>query len=282
VHALLSFSVCRHRPGFMERIAGQAAHPAVGQLGVKQQQDIACGKPISPTLPAAEPDADTDTNDDDTALPALDVSSGLQDWFAHYTNSERELWEVVRPLHVQKEVMQVSALRLPGAAVARIMQLHPLFASTSPDGLELVRCSTTLLLQASARMLAHRSQGQRVGFDRVEDVCQEVQELQFLRPLDGVLDTSSRRKPAFALASRCTNDSKHEKSQGHAQEAQLTGNAIEKSCHREQSTPTRTKASKRRNKAAGISGSGRPVKAAKIETDAPGIRSFFRRAQAGG
>lgn len=274
----------------MERVAGQVPFPAAAELVVKQQQDVARGRPIPATSVAAEPAADTDS-DDDAALPALDVGPGLQDRLARYGDIDRELWEVVYPLHVQKEVMQVSALRFPGAAVTRIMQLHPFFASASPDGLELVRCATTLLLQASARSLARRSQGQLVEFDRVQDVCQEVQELHFLRPLDSVLDTSSRRTPALALASRCFKDGfsrgaapvgKSRESQGHGQGAQLAGNAPKKNCHREQSLPPRTKGSKRESKAAGTSGSGRSNKIAKKQAEAPGIWTFLRRAEAGG
>merc|ERR1719471_147388 len=108
------------------------------------------------------------------------------------------------------------------------MQLHPLLTSTSPDGLELVRCATTLLLQASAKILARKSQGQKVEFDRVQDACREVQELRFLCPLDGVLDASSRRQPDCALASMCLNGSNRRQMQGHAQGSKLIGNATKK------------------------------------------------------
>jgi len=268
---------------FMDSVAGQAPQPHAAQLLVKHPTHVVCGRPTSSSASAlaAEPDSDADSNDD-KVLPALDVQPNLQDKFRHYTSSNHDLWEAVYPPHVQKETVQVSAMRLPGKSVTRIMQLHPLLATTSPDGLELVRCATTLLLQASARSLARQCQGKRVQFDKVQDLCKEVRELNFLCPLDGVLDTSSRRKPILAPAHMCINNGHSGTAQGRAQGAQLGGKPAPKSCPGQKSAPTCTSGSKKRSTTASTARSERPIKAAKTQTDAPGIWSFFHRAQAGG
>lgn len=114
---------------------------------------------------------------------------------------ERELWERVRPRALRREAAQLRALRLPAAAMSRLMRLHPAMQVRSTEALELINYSTLLLLQAVTRAAVRgKAAGQRIQFEDVRQACSGMRELQFLHPLSCTLDASAHliRKSAVA------------------------------------------------------------------------------------
>jgi len=86
------------------------------------------------------------------------------------------------------------------------MRLHPSLQVRSSEALEIINCSTLLLLQAVARTAARgKAPGQHVHFDDLREACLGARELQFLHPLHCTLDASARvmRKDSVAAG---TND----------------------------------------------------------------------------
>jgi len=104
---------------------------------------------------------------------------------------ERELWERVRPRALRREAARLRDMRLPAAAVSRLLRLHPALQVRSSESLDIINYSTVLLLQAVARATARRkAPGQRISMEDLKQAC-SVRELQFLQPLGATLDATA-------------------------------------------------------------------------------------------
>jgi len=113
----------------------------------------------------------------------------------------RELWERVRPRAVRREAASVKELRMPNTVVSRLMKIHPDHQVRSSEALEIMNCSMVLLLQAVARAAVRvRASQSKVQFEDLRQACLNARELQFLQPLSGTLDASSRRLRAEPAA----------------------------------------------------------------------------------
>lgn len=177
-----------------------------------EMSSLACPRPLRPAeadLASEAGQCNSDCTDSDIegglgggggddAVAGVEVDLALlwEPWMS-FPADERKLWEVARPTHVRKEAARVRSLRLPNAAVTRLLRLHPDLPSRPqppPEVSELINCATVLLLQATGRALGKLNSGRRVQFDQVRELCENgAKELSFLRPMAFALDDSARK-----------------------------------------------------------------------------------------
>lgn len=139
---------------------------------------------------AAEGEASGDEGSDDEATGALGPLPD-EPWMS-CPDQERELWEHVRPRMLRREGAQLNQLRLPAAAVNRIMRLHPDLHIRSTEAAEVINYSTIILLQAVTRSaLRRKSIGQKIQFEDIKEACVGKRELSFLQPVSCTLDASA-------------------------------------------------------------------------------------------
>jgi len=106
---------------------------------------------------------------------------------------EQELWERVRPRALRREAVQIKALRLPVAALSRLMRLHPALQVRSSEALEVITYSTLLIMQAVTRVVVRgKAPGQCIQFEDLRQACLGIRELQFLHPFSCTLDVSAQ------------------------------------------------------------------------------------------
>jgi len=106
---------------------------------------------------------------------------------------EREMWEKIRPRALRREAAELRAMRLPTAAVNRLMRLHPHLPMKSGEAIDIINYATVLLMQAVVRAAVREKGGGRVRvqFADIRKACVGVRELQFMHPLEHTLDASA-------------------------------------------------------------------------------------------
>jgi len=145
-------------------------------------------------LPAAEDDASSDAEGADGGMPGAPDEPPLpEEAWKDRPLAERELWERVRPRALRREAARVRELKLPTAAVNRLMRVHPDLQTKSSEALEVINCATVLLLQAmgQATVRGRKAAGHTVRLEDVKQVCLNNRELHFLLPLSATLDASA-------------------------------------------------------------------------------------------
>lgn len=164
----------------------------------------------------ADPEAEAPSEEED--CDAQLVANQRESWM-RLEAPERAMWEIIRPMHVLREKAMLRVHKLPTAAVARLMRLHPgLTCGKSQEVVDIIGHSASLLLGAVARAAtkARRSAGGSAGasvrFEDVRCVCASLRELRFLEPLEYSLDPSARelRSGAGAWAAFATHTSESE------------------------------------------------------------------------
>lgn len=166
--------------------------PAADDLeAFRQEEPLALdGVALAEAAPAEESDESADEGNvaggvDEPPLPA-------EAW-AERSAKERELWERVRPRAVRREAARMQELKLPNAAVNRLMRVHPDLQTKSSEALEIINYATVLMVQAAAQasVRGRKAAGQTVRLEDVKQVCLQNRELNFLLPLSATLDASA-------------------------------------------------------------------------------------------
>lgn len=166
--------------------------PAADDLeAFRQEEPLALdGVALAEAAPAEESDESADEGNvaggvDEPPLPA-------EAW-AERSAKERELWERVRPRAVRREAARMKELKLPNAAVNRLMRVHPDLQTKSSEALEIINYATVLMVQAAAQasVRGRKAAGQTVRLEDVKQVCLQNRELNFLLPLSATLDASA-------------------------------------------------------------------------------------------
>lgn len=138
--------------------------------------------------------AETGTGEEsDGSSDAGEVEALLEEDWKDKPLAERELWERVRPRAVRKEAARVKQLKLPLAAVSRLMKVHPDLQSKTGESGEIINVAMVLLLQAMAQatVRGRAAAGQSVTLADVKQACLNNRELQFMLPLSATLDSSA-------------------------------------------------------------------------------------------
>jgi len=138
--------------------------------------------------------AESDESADEGNLAgAVDEPPLPAEAWAERSAKERELWERVRPRAVRREAARMKELKLPNAAVNRLMRVHPELQTKSSEALEIINYATVLMVQAVAQasVRGRKGAGQTVRLEDVKQVCLQNRELNFLLPLSATLDASA-------------------------------------------------------------------------------------------
>jgi len=152
----------------------------------------AAAAPAASSAAASNSVHNAEDSDGDAGIESVGLSDLPHEPWMQRSPEEIELWELARPSQLRQEAAQVWALRFPSAAVNRLMRLHSDMQVKSSEVLDVVNCSTILVLRHLVQAVARQKVGQTVRFDDVWDAVARIRELAFVQPLSSTLDASSR------------------------------------------------------------------------------------------
>lgn len=164
----------------------------------RQEEPLAVdGAAMADTAAVGEDDGSSDAGEADAveaaAMAGTEEPPLPEEAWKDRTAAERELWERVRPRALRREAARTKELKLPNAAVNRLMRVHPDLQTKSSEALEIINYATVLMVQAMAQasVRGRKATGQTVRLEDIKQVCLKNKELQFLLPLSATLDASA-------------------------------------------------------------------------------------------
>jgi len=172
--------------------------PTGGDELAGQEEPLAVdGAAMADTAAVGEDDGSSDAGEADAveaaAMAGTEEPPLPEEAWKDRTAAERELWERVRPRALRREAARTKELKLPNAAVNRLMRVHPDLQTKSSEALEIINYATVLMVQAMAQasVRGRKATGQTVRLEDIKQVCLKNKELQFLLPLSATLDASA-------------------------------------------------------------------------------------------
>lgn len=184
-------------PETIEADSQEALRNAARELAPDEQPALAAEdgrpeeQPMTPPAKAVDGSGDEEASEQEGDVPRQAVEELPEEEWMSWPHRERELWERVRTKALRREAQVLRSLRLPAAAVVRLMKMHPRLQGQSADVRELIGLATVLLLQATVKVTSRgKAPGQRLTYEDLKQVCNSSKEFQCLQPLASTLDSS--------------------------------------------------------------------------------------------